>query len=157
MPHRKSSAACRFPNFRQPGALGAIGNSLVFGSRKSVCTHHLDGVDVEMVSSSSLGVDGPLRVWLAGKFFAGLATSHSFPIRLWAARGNHFALQPITAAAAAPPMPELHPALGGGTLVLARPWSRNFSTFFAAAKALWVGLTSCNCYTRQPPHITTGN
>lgn len=37
-----------------------------------MCTHHLDGVDVEMVSSSSLGVDGRLRVWLAGKFFAGL-------------------------------------------------------------------------------------
>lgn len=74
LPHVQShpSAACGFPNFRQPEALGAFDNSFVLGFGDRCATHHLDGVDVEMVSSSSLGVDGRLRVWLAGKFFAGL-------------------------------------------------------------------------------------
>lgn len=70
--------------FGSPGGAGAFGNSLVWGFENRGCTHHLDGVDVEMVSSSSLGVDGRLRVWLAGKFFAGLRTSRPFPIVLWA-------------------------------------------------------------------------
>lgn len=71
-PPSQPSAARGFPKLS--AAWGAGGNRQFArpGPRKSVCTHHLDGVDVEMVSSSSLGDDGRLRVWLAGKFFAGL-------------------------------------------------------------------------------------
>ena len=152
----ESSAARRVPNFRQPRALG---QSAIRSSWASEIRYTLTILTVLMwrwCRRRRWVLMVVLRVWLAGKFFAGLGRAGSFPIRLWAPRRNHFALQPITRLTAAPPKRKLHPALGGGTLVLARPWSRNFSTFFAAAKALWPGLTSCNCNTRQRLTLPTG-
>lgn len=151
LPPSQPSAAREFPRFRQPGALGAIGNSLVLGLGKSVCTHHLDGVDVEMVSSSSLGVDGRLRVWLAGKVFAGLgraAPSQSdcgqSPVKSFCAPANHECR--FCPASRRAPLGARRGYLGTGpTLVL-----KFFQLFLLAAKALWVGLTSCNhCNTRH--------
>jgi hypothetical protein len=157
VPHRISSAARRFPNFRQPGAPGQSTIRWVLGLEARYALTILTVLMWRWCRRRWV-LMVLYGVWLAGKFFCWSKTSRPFPIRLWAARGNHFALQPMKCCGAAPPSRELHLALGGGylgtdpTLVM-----KFFNFFFAAAKALWVGLTSCNCNTCQRRTlITTG-
>lgn len=152
------SAARRFPKLSAAQGAGANRQFARCGLRKSVCTHHLDGVDVEMVSSSSLGVDGRLRVWLGWEVFCWSRTSRSLPnqtvgspVKSFCAPANHTRRR--CPARTRAPYGARRGYLGTGpTLVL------KFFNFFLLQqqKLSLIGFTSCNCTTRQRLTFTSG-
>lgn len=103
-------------------------------------------------------LDGSLRVWLAGKFFAGPRTSRSFPCRLWAARGNHFALQPTRPAAVAPPEARAPSGARRGYLGTGPTLVSKFFNFFLQQQKLFGSASpAATANTRQRLTLTTGH